>query len=111
MDVSNLYVPDSKKWIEFYKTNYVHDQRKVGQFGGSIVGGIKSSIQPIERPARNKEAQKDVPVKIMSPAQAVVEQAEMEIKRQFKGMKRRQKCETTSKDDKRRRVKTKDYLS
>lgn len=109
MDVSNLYVPDSKKWIDFYKASFAHGQRQVGQFGGSIAGGMKSRIQPIERPARKKDVQSDVPVKIVSPAQAVVEQAETEIRRQ--GMKRRRKCETTIKEDKRRRVKTKDYLS
>lgn len=108
MDVSNLYVPDSKKWIDFYWNNYVNHKNSE-QFGGSLTYRGKPSIHPIEPPPRIKETQEEVPVKIISPAQAVVEQAETEIKRQ--GLKRRAKCQTTSQRGKRLRVKTQDYLS
>ena len=107
MDMSNLYVPDSKKWVDFYWDSYVNRNKTGSQIGGA--NSKKSSIHPIERPPENNESQTEGPVKIISPAQAVVEQAETEIKR--KGLKRKQKCKTTGQSGKRGRGKTKDYFS
>ena len=86
MTVSKLYVPDTSKWIEFYRNSNLHEKKRGTQFGGSKVGGAKTNIIPIEEKKKTKEPQRmeinDVPVKIISPSLAVVEQAETEIKRQ-----------------------------
>lgn len=77
MDASKLYVPDTSKWIEFYKNSNLHDKMRGTQFGGSIVGGARTNIIPIEQKKKTKEPQRmeinDVPVKIISPSQTVVE--------------------------------------
>ena len=48
MDAFKLYVPDTSKWIEFYKNSNLHDKKRGTQFGGSIVGGARTNIIPIE---------------------------------------------------------------
>ena len=72
-------------WIEFYKNSYLQNKRRNNQFGRSIVGGVKTSIIPIEDKKKIREPERkeinDVPIKIISPSQAVVEQAETEIER------------------------------
>ena len=86
MDASKLYVPDVTKWIDFCKNSCLQNKKRNNQFGGSIVGGIKTSIISIENKEKIKEPERkkisDVPIKIILPSQAVVEQAETEIKRQ-----------------------------
>lgn len=108
MDASKLYVPDASKWIEFYKNSYLQNKKRKNQFGGSIVGGAKTNIIPIEQKKKIGEPQQteinDVPVKIISPAQAVVEQAETEIERQ--GLKRKTNHYKAHNNAKRTKVKT-----
>ena len=91
MNASKLYVPDVSMWIDFYKNCYLQNKKRNNQFGGSIVGGVKMSIIPIENKKKIREPERkeinDVPIKIISPSQAVVEQAETEIERQ--GLKRK----------------------
>ena len=81
MIVSKLYVPDTSKWIEFYKNSILHEKKRGTQFGWSKVGGAKTNIIPIEEKKKTKEPQRieinDVPVKIISPSLAVVEQAKL----------------------------------
>ena len=108
MDASKLCVPDTSKWIEFYKNSNLHDKKRGTQFGGSIVGGARTNIIPIEQKKKTKEPQRmeinDVPVKIISPSQAVVEQEETEIKRQ--GLKRKTEPHKSHNSAKRRKGKT-----
>ena len=91
MNASKLYVPDVSMWIDFYKNCYLQNKKRNNQFGGSIVGGVKASIIPIEDKKKIREPERkeinDVPIEIISPSQAVVEQAETEIERQ--GLKRK----------------------
>jgi len=91
MDTSKLYVPDVSKWIYFYKNSYLQNKKRNNKFGGSIVGGVKTSIIPIEDKKKIREPERkeinDVRCKIISPSQAVVEQAETEIERH--GLKRK----------------------
>ena len=83
MDASKLYIPDASKCVEFYKNRHLQNKTRRTQFGGSILGGVKANIIPIEEVKKIKEPQRteinDVQVKIISPSQAVVEQAETEI--------------------------------
>ena len=108
MDASKLYVPDVSKWIDFYKNSYLQNKKRNNQFGGSIVGGVKTSIIPIENKKKIREPERkeinDVPIKIKSPSQAVVEHAETEIKRQ--GIKRKTEPRKTHNNAKRAKVKT-----
>ena len=109
MIVSKLYVPDTSKWIEFYKNSNLHDKKRGTPFGGSIVGGARTNIIPIEQKKKTKEPQRmeinDLPVKIISPSLAVVEQAETEIKRQ--DLKRKTEPRKSHNSAKRRKGKTK----
>ena len=72
-------------WIEFYKNSYLQNKRRNNQFGRSIVAGVKTSIIPIEDKKKIREPERkeinDVPIKIISPSQALVEQAETKIER------------------------------
>lgn len=108
MDASKLYVPEASKWIEFYKNSYLHNKKNGTQFGGSIVGGVRTNIIPIEEKKETTEPPRmeinDVPVKIISLSQAVVEQAETEIERQ--GLKRKPEPSKSHNSGKRRKVKT-----
>jgi len=108
MDASKLYVPDVSKWIDFYKNSYLQNKKRNSQFGGSIVGGVKTRIIPIEDKKKIGEPERkeinDVPIKIISPSQAVVEQAETEIERQ--GLKRKREPRTAHNNAKRAKVKT-----
>lgn len=118
MDVSNMYIPNTAKWIEYYKKNNpqnrisFHHKRKGGQRGRSLVSGANTYITPIEWKTNTNQQKdsSDVPIKIISPSQAVVEQAKTEIGREShigRGIKRKQKQKGVSKTNKRRKVKTK----
>lgn len=81
--------------------------------GGSLVSGAKTIISWIEyaksEVSPNMQGD-DVPVKIISPAQAAVEQASTEIERKAhakRGVKRRRKAKQSRSGSKRRRLKTK----
>jgi hypothetical protein len=67
----SVYVPDVSKWIDFYKNSYLQNKKRNNQFGGSIVGGVKMSIIPIENKKKIREPERkeinDVPIKIKSP--------------------------------------------
>lgn len=65
------------------RTLHLHNKKNGTQFVGSIVGGVKTRIIPIEDKKNIGELERkeinDVPIKIISPSQAVVEQVETEI--------------------------------
>lgn len=86
MDVSDLYIPNASKWIEFYKSGGQLKIRRKNQTGGSFISPGKTDIIPIESiKTPNTQTQiTDVPVKIISPAQATVDQAKTEIDRKNK---------------------------
>lgn len=71
-----MYIPDAVKWLQFYKDNLQnHKHKRKNQKGGSLVNGGQSEIAPIEfkgNPGTQMEISK-VPVKIVSPSQAVVD--------------------------------------
>lgn len=75
MNVSKLYVPDISRWIDFYKNNYLQNKKRNIQFGGSIVGGVKTRIKPIEDNKKIEEPErqdiKNVPIKIRSPSHRI----------------------------------------
>lgn len=107
MDVSNLYVHNAAKWIQYYKDNI--NGMKRNQRGGSFVGGAKTMISPIEykKHAPSQMEITEVPVKIVSPAQAAVDQAKTEIDSNVKrGLKRKRKAKSPRKGGKRRHIKT-----
>ena len=87
MDTSKMYVPNASKWIQYYKDSlkrHTFNGKNRNQRGGSLVSGAKTAISPIEygKPEVPPKMQVDeVPVKIISPAQAAVEQASTEIER------------------------------
>ena len=72
------------------------------------MGGVKTSIIPIEDKKKIREPEKkeinDVPIKIISPSQAVVEQAETEIERRC--LKRKTEHHKAHNNAKRAKVKT-----
>lgn len=112
MDVSSMYIPNSSKWIEFYRNSlkgHLFNGRNRNQKGGSLVSGAKTIISPIEygksTPTSKMEID-EVPVKIISPAQAAVELASTEIDR-MTHVKRRHKTKKIRLGNKRRRLKTK----
>lgn len=111
MDVSNMYVPDPEKWLKFYKDNTHHQNiRNRHQKGGSLVIGGQTEITPIEikkNPTAKTEIS-NVPVKIVSPSQAVVDQAKTEINRKTKSkrlLKGKRKHKSRSRTGKRQRKK------
>ncbi|CAC5365504.1 unnamed protein product [Mytilus coruscus] len=116
MDVSNLYVPNVTKWIKYYQdtiNKHTLNGKHRNQRGGSLVSGAKTFITPIEYNKKNTPSQmevSDVPVKIISPAQAVVEQASTEIDHKThvkKGIKRKHKSKSIRKEIKHRRLRIK----
>lgn len=115
MDVSNLYVPNAAKWIQYYKDNinlHTSNGMKRNQRGGSFVGGAKTVISPIEykKHAPSQMEITEVPVKIVSPSQAAVDQAKTEIDSKAhvkRGLKRKRKVKYHRKGAKRRHIKTK----
>jgi len=51
MDVSNMYVPNASKWIQYYKDSlkrHTLNGKNRNQRGGSLVSGAKTVISPIE---------------------------------------------------------------
>ena len=58
MDASKLYVPDVSKWIDFYKHSYLQNKKRYNQLGRSIVGGVKTSIIPIEDKKKIREPER-----------------------------------------------------
>lgn len=116
MDVSTMYVPNASKWMQYYKDGiqrYTLSGKKRNQRGGSIVGSAKTVISPIEYVKQHTQSKMeidDIPVKIISPAQATVEQASTEIEHKThvnKGIKRQRKTRSFRSNSKRRRLKTK----
>lgn len=116
MDVSSLYVPDVTKWIKYYQdtiNKHTLNRKHRKQIGGSLVSRAKTFITPIEYKKKNTPSQmevSDVPVKIISPAQAAVEQASTEIAHKThvkKGLKRNRKSKLIRKGNKHRRLRIK----
>ena len=116
MDISNLYIPNVTTWIKYYQDSinkHTFNGKKRNQRGGSLVSGAKTIITPIENKKKNESSQmdvNDVPVKIISPAQAVVEQASTEIEHLAhvkNGIKRKHKSKTVRRGNKRQRLRIK----
>ena len=111
-----MYVPNVTNWIKYYKDSlnrHTFNGKNRNQRGGSLVSGAKTIISPIEYVKAEVPSKMDVdevPVKIISPAQAAVEQASTEIERKAhvkKGVKRRPKTKQSRSVNKRRRLKAK----
>lgn len=111
-----MYVPNASKWIQYYKDSlkrHTFNGKNRNQRGGSLVSGAKTVISPIEY-GKSEVSPKievdEVPVKIISPAQAAVEQASTEIKHRAhvkRRVKRRHKTKQLRPGKKRRRLKVK----
>lgn len=111
-----MYVPNASKWIQYYKDSlkrHTFNGKNRNQRGGSLVSGAKTVISPIEY-GKSEVSPKievdEVPVKIISPAQAAVEQASTEIKHRAhvkRRVKRRHKTRQLRPGKKRRRLKVK----
>lgn len=112
MAVSDLYIPNASKWIEFYKSGGQLKKRRKNQTGGSFTSPGKTDIIPIESiKTPNTQTQiTDVPVKIISPAQATVDQAKTEIDRKNKkknSIKKKRQYKSHNRVKRRRPVKVK----
>jgi hypothetical protein len=72
-----VYCIHASSFPSSLKNSNLHGKKRGTQFGGSIVGGARTNIIPIEEKKKKKEPRRmeinDVPVKIISPSQAVVE--------------------------------------
>lgn len=110
-----MYIPDASKWLQFYKdkTNKLvaTNTKKRGQRGGSLVNMVKTSILPVgyKRKTDLQMGVNDIPVKIVSPSQAIVDQAKTEINRKAhvkKGTKRKRSRNSSSRGGKRQRSKS-----
>ncbi|CAC5365518.1 unnamed protein product [Mytilus coruscus] len=112
MDVSNLYVPNVTKWIKYYQDT-INKHTLNGKHRNQLVSGAKTFIVPIEYKKKNTHSQmevSDVPVKIISPVQAVAEQASTNIDHKThvkKGIKRKHKSKSIRKESKHRRLRIK----
>ncbi|CAC5368823.1 unnamed protein product [Mytilus coruscus] len=114
MDSNKMYVPDIQKWINFYQnsTKEIHNsypEHKGGQtrqIGGSLTGGERSVVVPIEKRSNTTNEQGPVTLKLVSPSQQVVEQAKSELATVRKGIKRKTASKLISNSKKRRIVKT-----
>lgn len=114
MDVSNMYIPNASKWIQYYKDGlkkHTFSGKIRNQRGGSLVSGAKTNVSPIDYVKSgipSKMEVDEVPVKIISPAQAAVEQASEEIKHKAhvkRSVKRRRKTKPLKSGNKHRRRK------
>lgn len=92
-----MYVPDIQKWINYKKktTNEIHNSypdRRGGQtrqIGGSLTGGGRSVVVPIEKKSNATKEPGPVTFQLVSPSQQVVEQAKSELATVRKGIKRK----------------------
>lgn len=82
-----MYVPDPKKWIDFYhsvssgNTNPYIMYGRINQRGGALMGSSKQFMIPLENKTHSKLQQMDVPkVQLVSPAEQVVQQAKDELR-------------------------------
>lgn len=87
MNVSNLYVPNAEKWIEYYKNvargninSYDTAQRRK-QRGGNISSDFSNFMIPIDQFNHNTKKVTDLDVNMVSPVQQVVDQAKSEVMR------------------------------
>jgi hypothetical protein len=110
MSISDLYIPNVDKWLQYYK-NRGPGRISEHQKGGSFVrGGGKETVVPIEKTTKVKQHNQEIneiPVKIVSPAQATVDQAKSEIARAQStksSLKRNRQGRKSSRHYKRRRA-------
>lgn len=87
-----MYVPDPKKWIDYYKnvsSGHINPHLTYGrksQTGGALMGSTKQFMIPIGNNNHVMSQQNDLPkLQLVSPAEQVVQQAKEELK---KGVKR-----------------------
>jgi len=111
-----MYVPNASNWIRYYKDTlkmHTFNGKNRNQRGGSLVSGAKTVISPIDYGKSDvtpKTEIGEVPVKIISPSQAAVEQASTELQHKAhvkRGIKRRRKTKPPRSGSKRRRLKVK----
>ena len=107
MNSSKLYVPDPQKWVKFYR--HMADGKVRLQPASQLGNGkvAHSFIAPIDHYVKQFEdsASEQPPIKLVTPAEQVVEQAKSELKRKDKGIKRPAK--TLNSQNKNRRGKRK----
>lgn len=87
-----MYVPDPKKWIDYYKNvSYGHINSHLtygrkNKTGGALMGSTKQFMIPIGNNNHVVSQQNDLPkLQLVSPVEQVVQQAKEELK---KGVKR-----------------------
>lgn len=87
-----MYVPDPKKWIDYYKNvsnGHINPYIAYGnkhQTGGALMGSTKQFMIPIENNTNVMPSHDNLPkLQLISPAEQVVQQAKDELK---KGIKR-----------------------
>lgn len=99
MESKNLYVPNHKKWLDYFQKVFHHEKQSSHSYdetNQNIISDNKSSnlyIIPIEESGRkdiiDKQDKIQHKVTLISPSQQTVEQAESELKRtKMKGVKR-----------------------
>ena len=90
MDPSKLYVSDPQKWVKFYKN--IADG-KIKLFSTNQVGGgekFHSFIAPIDKYVRQSEkssSTSQLPVKLVSSTEQIIDQAKQELKREGENLK------------------------
>ena len=77
MNSSKLYVPNPQKWVDFFD-KVAQGKVKLDQHGGGNV----SHIIPMDQYASSHSNTTQLPVKIVSPSEQVVDQAKSELERE-----------------------------
>lgn len=86
-----MYVPDPKKWIDYYKnvaSGHINPHLTYGrknQTGGALMGSTKQFMIPIGNNNHVMSQQNDLPkLQLVSPAEQVIQQAKKELKKGVK---------------------------
>lgn len=88
--MERLYIPNAQKWVQYYgnmakgNRNLYVNQNGYGkrkQIGGSLVGSQGTYMIPVEDTAsiNGHDSKNSMTIKLVSPAQQIVEQAKSEI--------------------------------
>ena len=83
MDTSKLYVPNAARWINFFKTK---KRETISQSGG---GPNILPINELSTTAGKSEPKQQLNVDLVSPVEAATSQAEKQVKRRRKMVKRK----------------------
>jgi len=116
--MERLYIPNAQKWVQYYgnmakgNRNLYVNQNGFGkrkQIGGSLVGSQGTYMIPVEDTAsiNGHDSKNPMTIKLVSPAQQIVEQAKSEIAdTPKKGIKRKSTTNIARSAKRIRRVKT-----